>query len=304
MSRTIEGLKLFAAVGTAALLTACGSTEIIDVPQEPVPAEPASELHPLSLEGDRLAGDVALRDDGTSLVVTVNAHPGLRLTQVRVCLGTSAFRWLAPESCSFAATAPDKGAAKLTVAIELADLGESVEGDVLYVQAAASILEEGRQTGWAYAGTFKGRVGYTVAGAVQDAASGVCALSAGDWAGEKHEWPTAALPLGDTVYGKHELLDLLARPAAGDASVLLAKQVIAVRLNEAAGAVLPAGVESALDAVDAWFGANADADGTLPFEIAATPGYEPNTAAFDEGVNTSEMLRQFNAGKLTAPACE
>lgn len=289
------------ATALAAMLSGCGSTEIREAPVT-VSAEPMVDLHPLSLgEANKIVGEVSLRNDAQTLFVTVTAHPGATVSDLRVCLGPSAFRYVAPESCGYRALLSGE-VSKGTVAIPLADLHEPLFGDVLYVQAAAAIVESGAATGWAYAGTFKGRVGYTVAGG-ETVQAGACVMSAGEWAGEKAEWPESSLTLGGSDYRKDELLDLLARPVDGDASVALAKQVVAARLNQAAGAQLPVGVAAALDMMDAWMAAEADADGTLPFQVKATAEHVQNSEAFDTGVNTAEMIRQFNAGKLASPAC-
>lgn len=269
--------------------------------ETPVPT--TTDIHALSLgETNRLVGDVSVRNDANTLFLTVSAHPGVSVEDVRVCLGVSAFNYLSPEQCGYTAYIPGL-VSKATVSIPLADLGEPVAGEVVYIQAAAAVAERGAPKGFAYAGTFKGRVAYTVGGS-EIVPSGACVMTVDEWAGGKKMWPSQSIVLGGKEVRHDELLDILATPSAGDASLLLAKQIIAARLNEAAGATLPIGVASALVAMDTWLPAQADQDGSLPFQIAATAENLPNSDAFDVGVNTSEMIRQFNAGKLAAPACE
>lgn len=287
----------------AAGLTGCGSTEIREMPVEETPVAPASELHALSLgESNKVVGEVTLRNDATTLFVTVTAHDGLFVDDVRVCLGVSAFHYVNPEACGFH-SAPLSTTSKSTLAIPLSALGEPVEGEMIYVQAAAALRENRMDLGYAYAGTFKGRVGYTVSGG-EKTPGNACVLRAEEWAGEKKSWPVTTLTVGGAEYRQNELVELLATPAGGDASMMLAKQIIAARLNAASGVTLPVGVASALVAMESWLPAQADVDGSLPFQIAATAEHLPNSAAFDEGVNTAEMIRQFNSGKLAAPACE
>src|SRR5688572_27981573 len=68
-----------------------------------------------------------------------------------------------------------------------------------------------------------------------------CVHSHGYWKNHVAQWPTASLVLGDTTfaghtYQQHDLLSLLNGPAQGDASVILAMQLIAAKLNVANGA--------------------------------------------------------------------
>lgn len=280
----------------------CGSTEIREVPVEETPVAPASDAHALSLgEANKVAGEVSIRDDAETLFVTVTAHTGFSVADLRVCLGVSAFHYVNPEACAYQAT-PAGPAGKATVAISLRDLGEPVAGEMIYVQAAA-LLRDGRMdAGYAYAGTFKGRVGYTVSGG--EKLDGECVLRADEWAGEKKAWPVTTVILGGDEYRQDELIALLATPSGGDASMMLAKELVAARLNAASGTTLPMGIAAALVAMESWLPAQADLDGALPYQIAATAEHLPNPDAFDQSVNTAEMIRQFNGGKLSTPACE
>lgn len=288
------------------LLAGCGSTGIREVPaaDEPGPS-PAADVHALALgESHRIAGHVRLSDDGDTLAISVTAYEGFRLADTRVCLGTNAFTWVPPRFCGFLAPISGADATKTTVAVPLAELGGPVAGDVLYVQVGALVIEGGVEAGYGYAGMFKGRIGYTASGRADARMPEGCTLSASEWAGEKHAWPVEKLLLGGREYDKDELKALLATTPAGDASVLYARQVVAARLNEASGVTLPLGIATAVDMSKAWLAAHDDEDGTLPFGILAAPGDEPNAPAFDYAVNTGEMLRQFNDGKLAAPRCD
>jgi uncharacterized delta-60 repeat protein len=63
-----------------------------------------------------------------------------------------------------------------------------------------------------------------------------CPHSAGFWKTHRSEWPVASLTLGAESYSGNELAALLTKPVRGDASVLLARELIAAKFNIAAGA--------------------------------------------------------------------
>lgn len=297
-----ESLLLVASI----LLAGCGSTEIREVPvAEDETPSPEADVHALALgELNRIAGHVRVADDGATLTVSVTAYEGFRLADTRVCIGTTAFSWIPAQSCGLLAPISGADTTKTNVAIPLDMLGEPVAGDVLYLQIGAKVIEAGAEAGYAYAGTFKGRIAYTASGRVEPRTAASCTLSAGEWSGEKKEWPVEKLVLGGAEYGKEELKTLLATQPAGDASVSFARQLVAAQLNAASGAELPLGIANALEMSKTWLAAHEDHDGTLPFGITAAPGDELNPASFDYAVNTGEMVRQFNDGRLAVPRCD
>jgi uncharacterized delta-60 repeat protein len=63
-----------------------------------------------------------------------------------------------------------------------------------------------------------------------------CPHSAGFWKSHRSEWPAASLTLGSESYSGDELAALLTKPVRGDASVLLARELIAAKFNAASGA--------------------------------------------------------------------
>ena len=65
--------------------------------------------------------------------------------------------------------------------------------------------------------------------------AGVCPLSQGYWKNHPNAWPVNSLMLGSQTYTKAELLAILNTPGGGDASMILAVQLIAAKLNIAAG---------------------------------------------------------------------
>src|SRR5262249_9423354 len=65
--------------------------------------------------------------------------------------------------------------------------------------------------------------------------SGVCPLTQGYWKNHPNAWPVTTLMLGGQTYSQAELLTILNTPVGGDASLSLADQLIATKLNIAAG---------------------------------------------------------------------
>src|SRR5262249_46034847 len=62
-----------------------------------------------------------------------------------------------------------------------------------------------------------------------------CPLGQGFWKNHSDTWPVTSLTLGSQTYTQAELLALYDTPPRGDASVILAHQLIAAKLNIANG---------------------------------------------------------------------
>lgn len=118
-----------------------------------------------------------------------------------------------------------------------------------------------------------------------------CTLTQGFWKTHPEAWPVSSLTIGGTTYDQSELLALMWTPVSGDASVMLAHQLIAAELNVAAGA---SPVPAIADA-QAWMAANG---GTLPYGIA------PDTAAGAEAVALNEVLTDYNEGRVGPGHCD
>lgn len=126
---------------------------------------------------------------------------------------------------------------------------------------------------------------------------GGCTLTQGYW--KNHDdWPVSDLTLGNATYTAAELDALLHNATEGDASLILAHQLIAARLNEAAGASVPSSVADALNDADAWLVANADADGRLPFGPAATQDVH------EAATGLATVLDDFNQGLVGPGHCD
>ena len=120
-----------------------------------------------------------------------------------------------------------------------------------------------------------------------------CPLGQGFWKNHPDTWPVTSLTLRSQTYTQAELLALFDTPPSGDASLILAQQLIAAKLNIANGSN-PAPISSAI----------ADADKLLSQFFSKLP-YNVGTSS-DIGqqmVNDANVLMQYNNGDLT-PNCQ
>lgn len=76
----------------------------------------------------------------------------------------------------------------------------------------------------------------STATAMPTALPGVCPLTQGFWKNHSELWPVTSLTLGGRTYTQAQLLEILRTSTVGDASIILAHQLIAAKLNVAAGA--------------------------------------------------------------------
>ncbi len=121
-----------------------------------------------------------------------------------------------------------------------------------------------------------------------------CVFSHGYWKNHPSAWPVRTLQLGDPAkpihaYHQRALQSLIAMPAKGDASVILARQLIAAKLNIANGAQS----SIALNAI-----AHADAllaafNQRLPYHIKSS------TPVGGGMTSTAAVLDDFNNGRLS-----
>ena len=115
-----------------------------------------------------------------------------------------------------------------------------------------------------------------------------CPVGQGYWKNTP-SWPVTTIMLGNQTYTQVEVLILLNTPPAGDASLILAQQLIAAKLNVAKGmdASVVAGVIAQGDAVLAGF------TGRLPFNV---PSSDTNGQTM---ANLGTILDSYNKGQLT-----
>ncbi len=114
-----------------------------------------------------------------------------------------------------------------------------------------------------------------------------CPLGQGHWKNHTDLWAVNSLKLGSVNYTKQQLISILNSPSRGDASVILAKQLIAALLNLANGSN-PAPICSTI----------ADANGalggcTVPCNIG------PKSPTGQAMISDANMLDMYNSGRLT-----
>jgi Kelch motif/Galactose oxidase, central domain len=118
----------------------------------------------------------------------------------------------------------------------------------------------------------------------------VCPQGKGYWKNHPNAWPVERLTLGSQTYTKAELLTILGTPIRADASLILADQLIAAKLNIANGAdgTPVTGTITDADAVLSL------STGTLPYRV------RPNTTTGKRMVNDAATLESYNQGMLTS----
>jgi hypothetical protein len=117
-----------------------------------------------------------------------------------------------------------------------------------------------------------------------------CTYTIGYWKSHADAWPVASLTLGTVTYSKAQLLSILDTPAKGNGLIILAHQLIAAKLNIAAGAD-PTPVASALAAADALIG------GLIVPPVGS--GYLDPSAV----TTVKDTLDGYNNGLLGVPHC-
>jgi hypothetical protein len=121
---------------------------------------------------------------------------------------------------------------------------------------------------------------------------GTCTLTHGYWKTHPQVWPVDSLVLGTQTYTKSELLVLLGITSQTDASVTLARQLIASKLNIANGSDSTP-VASTITASDNLL---AQFSGKLPYKV------KPSSAIGQAMVAKSVTLTNYNSGLMT-PGC-
>lgn len=121
----------------------------------------------------------------------------------------------------------------------------------------------------------------------------VCPFTPGYWKTHPDTWPVKELVLGKMTYAVEELLALLETPTKGDASMILAHQLIAAKLNVAHGSD-PMPVNGTIVDADSLFGSF---EGKLPYEV------KTSSTIGQKMVDNAEVLDNYNNGFLT-PDCQ
>jgi len=118
-----------------------------------------------------------------------------------------------------------------------------------------------------------------------------CLFTQGYWKNHASEWPVITLTLGTVSYTQAELLSILNTPAQGNGLIFLAHQLIATKLNLAAGANGSA-IAATVAAADALIG------GLVVPPVGA--GYlAPSSAS-----GLTNTMDDYNNGELGSEPCQ
>jgi hypothetical protein len=117
-----------------------------------------------------------------------------------------------------------------------------------------------------------------------------CPLTQGYWKTHPDVWPVTSLTLGTVVYNQAQLLSILNNSGKGDASIILAKQLIAAKLNIANGSD-PTPIAATIVTADGLLGGC-----VLPCNI------KPSSTLGGQMTAAAAILDQYNNGLLT-PNC-
>jgi hypothetical protein len=120
-----------------------------------------------------------------------------------------------------------------------------------------------------------------------------CPRGQGFWKNAPDAWPVDSLMLGSETYTEEELIALLEMNNKKDASLILADQLIAAKLNVLMGSEEPSEVADAITQADALL---SGLSGTLPY------GVRSKTALGQMMVSLGATLESYNQDVLT-PIC-
>ncbi len=122
--------------------------------------------------------------------------------------------------------------------------------------------------------------------------SPACPLGHGYWKNHPDDFPVTSLSIGCQTYTQAELLAILKTPVRGDASLILAYQLIAAKLNIFNGSD-PTPISATISEADALL---CTFSGELPY------GVPPSSAAGHEMTALASTLDDYNSSLLT-PEC-
>ena len=119
-----------------------------------------------------------------------------------------------------------------------------------------------------------------------------CPSGQGFWKEHPEAWPATVLSLGSQSYGRDELLSILNAPSEEDATLILARQLIAAKLNILRGSN-PGPISGTVAFADDLLRSFA---GRLPYTV------DPASPMGQTMVQTAGFLQRYNEGVLT-PNC-
>lgn len=176
-------------------------------------------------------------------------NAGFELADPHVCIRLPEFAWVPPGQCEYKEAdlaAPNRFEIPFTAISstfpEIPPCGVTLH---LQIHGEVNSATTHSQIGSAYAGAFKGHVTYTVVCTPPNPVVG-CTRSQGYWKTHASAWPVTTLSLGGQTYSRDQLITLLRTPPRGDISIVLAYQLIAALLNQAAGTTVPDDIATAI----------------------------------------------------------
>ena len=118
----------------------------------------------------------------------------------------------------------------------------------------------------------------------------VCTYTMGYWKNHPEAWPMENITIGGVSYDKAEAVAILEIPPEGDATYILAHQLIAAKLNVANGADFDQ-IQLTIEEADAWLSTH-------------SLGSNPLAPEREQGIALAEMLDSYNNGLLGPNHCE
>jgi hypothetical protein len=120
-----------------------------------------------------------------------------------------------------------------------------------------------------------------------------CTRTQGYWKNHAEDWPLDSIVLGETTYTRDEAIEILKTPVKTDVTYSMAYQLIAAKLNVAAGAD-DSCIAEIIASADAWL-------------ISYGPvgsGVSAGSEAWRHGEVLHDVLDDYNNGRLCAPHCD
>lgn len=117
-----------------------------------------------------------------------------------------------------------------------------------------------------------------------------CTRGMGYWKNHPDVWAVEEIAIGGITYTKAQAIDILKTSPGGDATYILAHQLIAAKLNVLQGAD-PGAVESTIDDADTWLT-------THPL------GSDLSDSDRAEGIALADILDQYNDGEIGPGSCD
>jgi len=112
-----------------------------------------------------------------------------------------------------------------------------------------------------------------------------CTLTQGYWKNHAANWPVNGLTLGTVTYSKTQLISVLNTSVKGNGLIALSYQLIAAKLNIAAGASVPPAVATTIASADALIGGLvAPPVGSGSLSTASTASMTATLDAYNNGL--------------------